>query len=1100
MSKYTKAIAGFVGFATAVTMTVGSAFAATNEELQAQITALLAQITSLQSQLGTAQTPVGTTVGAYTFSVDLKLGSTGTDVMNLQKVLNSSADTQVAVTGAGSPGSESTYFGGLTKAAVMKFQTKHAIAPVAGYVGAKTRAVLNTMGGTTGGVVTPTGTAATVALSFDNPASGTIIAGQAVADLAHFTFSNPTGTEVKVTKIVLGRTGVSNDATLANVYLFEGAARITDAATPSLTKITFNDASGLFTIPAGGMKTIAVKSDITSGTSGQIVGVSLLEVTGTATVSGAFPVLGNNQSVASADISYAYFSTVGSSMSPASETTVDPQTDYIMWSNTLNVGLRTADLHSISFRMIGSVLPADLANFRLSVDGVIVGSPITSVDANNYVTFVLPTPVKLTTGGHQVKLIGDVVGGSTKTFVFTIQEAGDVKLVDSQLNVPVLLAADHASTPTAFSSLTANNHYLVNSGDLSIVKTTDTPSGNVTLSGSNVLLAKYTLKATGESIKVEKLRVEAISSMTETDEALRNGTLTVGGVQIGNTLSIKGDSNTVTTGTEFNLGGSLVVVPGTPVVLEVRADVYNDGADTIVSGDSVQIEVTAPANSLKKLSSGTYLAAKSAVPALSLSVAVGGLSASMNTAYGAPTIVVPKTAYKIGSFNLVSTETENINLNTITIALAGVDYATNTTDLYVKYGTKTTNVKSTVTASNEFNISETLLPNTTMPIEVYATLSSTLAGTVTSSLSTYGLTANSNTTVCTGYSGSCATLSGTTGQVVTVSTSAAVSAALVTDSTLATKLLVGNTQPKVASFRFSAVDDTFTVTDIALKASTTDSGAVNSITLKSSGMTDKIIFFGAPIGDLSVATSTGMSLTVPANGSTVVDVYLNLNTIGTGNGATGSNVGIILQAFKAQNSGGVSTAYPNDVVANWMYVYKSIPTIALVSLPSTGLTAGTKTISKFSVTADAAGAIGWKKIIWNVAKTDGVTFSTTTGMSLVDSNNNTIAGTFTPSVNFETTSVLSGTLSFVATDEQQLTSSETYQLKVNILSPDGSNDSISTYINSASSYAAPQAYGAIGSFVWTDRSLNSHDESSLDWNSDYKVKNLPTDTQTLTTA
>lgn len=77
----------------------------------------------------------------------LKVGSTGTDVKTLQRILNSASDTRIAASGAGSPGNETTRFGPATLAALKKFQVKHGIAKagVAGYgsVGPKTRAKLN---------------------------------------------------------------------------------------------------------------------------------------------------------------------------------------------------------------------------------------------------------------------------------------------------------------------------------------------------------------------------------------------------------------------------------------------------------------------------------------------------------------------------------------------------------------------------------------------------------------------------------------------------------------------------------------------------------------------------------------------------------------------------------------------------------------------------------------------------------------------------------------------------------------------------------------------------------------------------------------------
>lgn len=85
-------------------------------------------------------------VQAKIFTRVLQFGSVGADVRILQQFLNSDADTQIAISGAGSPGLETTKFGPATKVAVQKFQLKYALikkgASGYGLVGPKTRAKL----------------------------------------------------------------------------------------------------------------------------------------------------------------------------------------------------------------------------------------------------------------------------------------------------------------------------------------------------------------------------------------------------------------------------------------------------------------------------------------------------------------------------------------------------------------------------------------------------------------------------------------------------------------------------------------------------------------------------------------------------------------------------------------------------------------------------------------------------------------------------------------------------------------------------------------------------------------------------------------------
>ncbi|MEX2033213.1 MAG: peptidoglycan-binding domain-containing protein, partial [Candidatus Colwellbacteria bacterium] len=141
MSKFsTKAVAAGVSVATAAWLSGAAMFvpvvgAQTTADLQAQITALLAQITALQAQLS------GGAAASYSFTRSLTVGSTGADVKALQQWLNANGYS-VATTGAGSVGSETTYFGSLTKAAVAKYQAAKGISPAVGYFGPITRAAL----------------------------------------------------------------------------------------------------------------------------------------------------------------------------------------------------------------------------------------------------------------------------------------------------------------------------------------------------------------------------------------------------------------------------------------------------------------------------------------------------------------------------------------------------------------------------------------------------------------------------------------------------------------------------------------------------------------------------------------------------------------------------------------------------------------------------------------------------------------------------------------------------------------------------------------------------------------------------------------------
>lgn len=114
------------------------------------------------------------------FTKNLKIGDTDNEVLLLQKTLNEDPDTIVSVSGPGSLGNETRYFGQMTKNAVIKLQNKHygeVLAPNGlssgtGYFGPSTRAMLNSNYEKKNKTVTPTATESLISTIPKGPVSG----------------------------------------------------------------------------------------------------------------------------------------------------------------------------------------------------------------------------------------------------------------------------------------------------------------------------------------------------------------------------------------------------------------------------------------------------------------------------------------------------------------------------------------------------------------------------------------------------------------------------------------------------------------------------------------------------------------------------------------------------------------------------------------------------------------------------------------------------------------------------------------------------------------------------------------------------------------
>ncbi|MCM2338838.1 MAG: peptidoglycan-binding protein [Burkholderiales bacterium] len=1024
--------------------------------------------------------------GAITMT--LKKGMKNVQVKYLQQTLNEKGYT-VATTGAGSVGSETTYFGPATTTAVKKFQA--AMGLVAdGVFGAKSRAALGGSVVTTypagctsavgfspttglpcnGTTTVPTTGPVAVMVATDNPASGTLVAGQATADLAHFTFTG-SGT---VTALTLQRIGVSADSTPSNIYLFDGATRLTDAASVTSTGlVTFTNPAGLFM----GGKTISVKSDIASNTSGQTLGMKLVSYTVGGVVTTA-NLSGNVHNIASATLASVSAGTV-----TPSGATINPASGVTLWQSTLTVSQRDVLMKRLALRQVGSAPAASFQNFKLYVNGVQVATS-TGLDINGYVTFDMSSaPVTLVAGSRVVRVDADVVSGASRTVQLSVRQAADVDFVDSSFGVNI--------TPTGFAwTGSASTISGSSGGSLTVEKDVTSPSTNLTLSGNDVNLGTFKLTAYGESIKVETLK----AGFTYTDASaggntatLRNGRLLINGVQYGSTATL------LAAGTSFTV--NYTVVPGTPVLVEVHADVYdNDGTDAIAASDSILAKlVTGSSNATRVDSLGSFNVPSADVSANTLTVATTSIAALKNGTYANQTTVVPATNFKIGAWNLTGSSVEDVLLTTLSFDVDSVTNATfsadDITNMYVVVKNGSTIVAqpsplgTVAAADNNYSINYTLPKNGSVTIELYGNFGST----VTSGDSFKTDLSVSGTSLVSGQ-----TVSSNDKDGQTIAYGAASITATKDASSPVASIVYDNQTVTAAAYKFAAVTSGYNVTDLVFTLATS---TVASMLELYDGSTLVASQSGA-----DTITFSGLAWNVPANTNKVLTAKLVLGGVGIGAGTTGSSQVLTLTGFTAVNtSTGVSAAgTESNPAGSDMYAYAATPTITQLALPTTLLGTGTQTVAKFTVDSNG-GTIGWKKFIFTVTRAMGGVDTLATP-TLWDGSTQ-VAGTaaFTGSV--EADGGTSGTITFVATDEQQISGSKTYTLKLVTAATLADGDNLNVSIANPSSYAASAAYATVAattsSFSWTDTSASSHSATTSDWSNDYLVKNLPTDTWTL---
>lgn len=527
MNIASKLTAGLVSIAFVASATVGLSTAVHADEvsdLQEQLQALTAQLTALQG--GSSATVASSNAACpYTWARNLTTGSTGEDVRQLQRFLNGNPQTQVASSGVGSPGNESTYYGPATARAVSKFQELYAaqiLTPLGltqgtggFYTSTRNQAnsVCSTVSATppvsTGGVVPVSPSVARVsgdALAVSagqHPADSYAVMGAQRVPFTAFVLTAGSD-DVRVDGITVRRTGLSSSDNFESVALVD-VNGVQIGKSKSLNSRDEAVLGGNFVVPRNRSVTLAIVGNITSIEddidSGAVAGLEIVTVNADSSVNGSFPIRGAAHVLSESIDLQTVEVTVDDS---ETEIEFDEDTEVVQIELDLNssgADEEDAYLRSLTLEQDGSADEDEVGDVTVYVDGDEVDHRIV-VDGDRYViTFDGQGVLIEENDSIDVTLEVNTGDGTDEDILFIVDDVADVYVVGKDYGYGLPVQLENAGG-------TGNRKAVIQSGSISTGRVGDFDD-EVTY-GDDRVVSALEVEFEGEDVDIEDLTFDVV--------------------------------------------------------------------------------------------------------------------------------------------------------------------------------------------------------------------------------------------------------------------------------------------------------------------------------------------------------------------------------------------------------------------------------------------------------------------------------------------------------------------------------------------------------------------------------------------------------------
>ncbi len=1066
-------------------------------DLQAQINALLAQIAALQGSSSS-----GSTSCTFTFTANLKMGSKGTEVMNLQKFLNKSSDTQVAATGAGSPGNETSTFGPATKAAVIKFQNKYAadiltpsgLSKGTGNWFAASRAKANALcsTGTPTTPTTPGTTPGSLSVTYGSqPANSLAPQNASRVPFTTFTLTNSSNAAVTVTGVTVQRTGLGVNSNFAGVILMDsnGSQIGLSKTLNSNNQAVIGDT---FTLQAGQSMTLTVAGNMASPLSsnaGQVVGLQVVGINTTATVSGSLPISGAMHTI-NGTLSIGSVSTSTSSFDPGFAQTKNIGDTDVRFAGVRFTANSVEDLRlfSIRWRQTGSASSIDLANVMTVVNGT---SYSTTVDASGrYYTTIFPGGILIPKGQSiDAYIKGDIAGSNAagRTVIFGIDRNTDVYFVGQTYGYGISVPVSGASSPW-YNGYTIT----VQPGSASTIsRATEVGSQNIAVNVMGQPLGAFATDFMGEAVSVQQMTMTIATStamtglITDITLVDSNGAVVAGPVDA-----------TWVSGVQTVVFSDTVTFPIGRKVYTLKGKIPS----TAVTGANVQVTVnpTNWSNVVGQTSGSNITLGVSSFTLSQMTVQGAGLTISMSAQPASATIAANQSGYQFATVQLDASQSgEDVRVNSVKLRVNTVTGLTGC-QLFDGATAVTTGgnvINSPVTGADNtfvFNNAVVVPKGTVKNLALKCNLSGASNG-ATYTWTLISTTQSSATGVTSGNSIT-PTNSVNNGGTMTVGTPTATFT--VAPASPSYMLAAANTTGVVMGrVNVRAQNEAMTLNRLALTGGNNDA-ITQAYVYDGATQVGTITFVGA------TATSSLMTVALPADTDKVLEIRADLAPITTGNAPAveGALVQLNPSAVEINSpSNGTITAAGSGTVAG-VRIYKTFPTVSQDAIGTSGAADGK--LLRFKVTADSKGSLGISQFTFRISTTS-VKVSDI-GLYVLDASNQPVSQSGATSGSGLVNALVQATsTNFViqpATNAIQVPAGNTYtfELRASSVSPDTSTYSVTTRLvadTAASPSSGVTTMGAVsGRTIWSPNATGTTAMvGNNDWTNGYGVLGLSSD-------